>query len=114
MDQPIPDRRKVPKDVFCLLEIVREVNAEGFEGNLVVAQRPFPNIGSPAGCDCDLPTFLECLERSEGIGYLPQRGHELGGTGEVGRCRLPKAISPAPLGLAWRVITNITDLINNF
>ena len=69
MDQPTPDGCKLAKDLCRLPEVVREVNAEGFEGDLVDAQRPFPNIGSPAGCYCDLSAFLE-----------------------VGGCSLPKAV----------------------
>ena len=93
VNQPIPDRRKLPKDVLCLLEIPREVNAKGFEGDLLAAQSPSPNIGSPARCNCDLSAFLEISRRSDGVGDPPQRGHELGAFREVGGCRLPKAVS---------------------
>ena len=111
VNQPIPDGREPPKDVFCFLEILREVNAKGFEGDLLAVQRPPPNIGSPAGCNCDLSVPFKTLKRSGGVGDLPQRGHELGVFCEVGGRSLPKAVN------AWsdrdrcgsgRVTTNST------
>ena len=37
VNQPLPDRQKFPEDGFCFLEILMEVNAKGFEGDLLVA-----------------------------------------------------------------------------
>ena len=118
MDQPIPDRRKVPKDVFCLLEIVREVNAEGFQGDLVVGQHPFPNIGSSAGCNCDLSMFLEILKRSNGtIGRsgitrdLPRSRLGLRVVRKVGGCSLLMGVGTGTFvnsggwGAVWMSLT---------
>ena len=95
VNQPIPDRRKLPKDVFCFVEILREVNTKSFEGDLVVAQCPSPNIGSPTGCNWDFSVFLESPKGSNEIREHPGVSGNLHGCGlelcvfrEVGKCGL--------------------------
>ena len=117
MNQPIPDGREPPKDVFCFLEILREVNAKGFEGDLLAAQRPSPNIGSPAGCNCDLSVFFKTLKRSGGVGDLPQRGREPGVFREVCGYSLLKTVnvrSDRDRCGSGRMTKNSTNLIDSF
>ena len=100
MNQPLPDRHEFPKDLFCFPEVLKSMDAEGFEGHLLAGQSPSPNIGSSTRCHCNLFIFLETVKQSDGVreqsgvaGDIPQRGHELDIFREVSGCGLFVAIN---------------------
>jgi len=64
----LPDGHKFPEDRLCFLEIVGTVGTEGFDGHLLAVQNPSPNVSGSTRRDCDFPTFLKPLKRSDGVG----------------------------------------------
>ena len=78
--QPSPYRHEFPKDLLCFLKILRGVNAECFEGHLLAAPSPSPNIGGPSRSNGDFPGFLEPLKQSDGA------REQSGAAGDISQC----------------------------
>jgi len=68
VSQSLPDGHKFPKDLLCFLEVLRGIDAEGFEGHLLVVQRSSPNIGGSTRRNRDFPAFREPLKQSDRVG----------------------------------------------
>jgi hypothetical protein len=58
VNQCLPDRCELPKDLLCFMEVLR-IDAKGLEGHWLVVQSPLPNLGSSTRCHCNFPAFLE-------------------------------------------------------
>lgn len=68
VNQSLPCGYQFPEDLFCFLEILRGVDAKGFEGHLLVVQNPSPNIGGSSRRNSNFSAFLDPLEQTDGVG----------------------------------------------
>ena len=62
VDQSLPDRYQLPKDLLCFLEVLRGIDAERFEGHWLVVPSPSPDVGRSSRRNGDFPAFLEPLK----------------------------------------------------
>jgi hypothetical protein len=62
VNQPLPSRCHFSKDLLCFLEILKRVDAKGFEGHILAVPSPSPDVGGSSRCDGGFPVFFEPLK----------------------------------------------------